>query len=257
MEGNKAMISNFRKNKSDSGTENIKSLNLPKHIAIIMDGNGRWAKKRNLPRIAGHKAGVEALRDVIKTCSNIGISYLTLFAFSTENWKRPTQEVNALMELLVIYLRKEVSELHRNDVIIKVIGDISKLPETAITEINKATEMTSNNSGLTVNIALNYGGRSEILLGVEKIAKKILNNELKLQDINESVFSNFLYTKGIPDPDLIIRTSGELRISNFLIWQAAYSELWFTDIYWPDFKGKHLIKAIKDYQKRKRRFGGI
>ncbi|SHJ67768.1 Undecaprenyl pyrophosphate synthetase [Caminicella sporogenes DSM 14501] len=246
----------FRSSKSSSKA-NIDFSNLPKHIAIIMDGNGRWARSKNLPRVAGHKAGVEALRDIIKTSSNLGIKYLTLYAFSTENWKRPREEINALMELLVIYLRREAKELHKNNVVINVLGDISKLPETAISEINKATALTSNNTGLVVNIALNYGGRHEILRAVKNICKDVVNNKIDFDKIDEAVFSNYLYTKNIPDPDLIIRTSGEIRLSNFLLWQAAYSEFWFTDVYWPDFSSKHFIEAIIDYQSRKRRFGGI
>lgn len=230
---------------------------LPKHIAIIMDGNGRWAKKRNLPRISGHRAGVEALRDVIKCSSNIGIEYLTLYAFSTENWNRPVNEVSGLMDLLVLYLRKEINELNRNDVRINIIGDISKLPQKAVSEIEKATKLTANNKGLTVNIALNYGAKSEILGAVKNICQNVMDNSLNIEDIDESIFSQYLYTKNIPDPDLLIRTSGEQRISNFLLWQIAYSELWFTEVYWPDFKSDHLIQAIVDFGQRQRRFGGL
>ncbi len=231
--------------------------NIPKHIAIIMDGNGRWAKQKKLPRIAGHKAGVEALRDVIKTASSNDIKYLTLYAFSTENWKRPKSEVNALMDLLVYYLRKEVSSLHKNNVKINIIGDISKFPDLAIKEINKAIDKTNKNTGLVVNIALNYGSRDELINVVKLIGEKLNNNEVTLNDINENLISNFLYTKNIPDPDLIIRTSGEKRLSNFLLWQAAYSELFFTKVYWPDFKSNNFIEAIKEYQNRTRRFGGL
>lgn len=237
--------------------KNIEKTNSPNHIAIIMDGNGRWAKKRNLPRISGHKAGVEALRDVIKTCSNIGINYLTLYAFSTENWKRPPEEVKGLMELLVIYLRKEIGELHSNNVRINIIGDVLKLPRKAILEIEKATKLTSENTGLTVNIALNYGGKSDIINAVKNICKSVMDDTLKIEDIDENMLSTYLYTRNIPDPDLLIRTSGEQRISNFLLWQIAYSELWFTDVYWPDFTSKHLIEAIQDFNQRKRRFGGL
>jgi len=235
----------------------VDKTNLPKHIAIIMDGNGRWAKQRNLPRISGHKAGVEALRDVIKCSSNIGIQYLTLYAFSTENWNRPADEVTGLMDLLVLYLRKEINELHRNDVRINIIGDISRLPQKAILEIEKATKLTLNNKGLTVNIALNYGARYEILGAVKNICQNVINNALDVEDIDENTLSQYLYTKNIPDPDLLIRTSGEQRISNFLLWQIAYSELWFTEVYWPDFKSDHLIQAIVDYAQRQRRFGGL
>ena len=236
---------------------NINIESIPRHVAIIMDGNGRWAMKRMLPRNMGHRAGVEALRDVIKTASNIGIKYLTLYAFSTENWKRPASEISMLMKLLVEYLKKEVGELHYNNVKIQTIGDITRLPNDVIIEIDKAVDKTRLNSGLCVNIALNYGGRSEILNVIKKISKKIKNNEIRIDEIDETLIESLLYTANIPDPELLIRTSGEIRLSNFLLWQCAYSEFWFTDIYWPDFKGEHLFEAISDYQKRKRRFGGI
>ncbi|MFZ5966554.1 MAG: isoprenyl transferase [Bacillota bacterium] len=231
--------------------------NIPKHIAVIMDGNGRWAKSKGLPRTAGHKAGVEALRDVIRTASDIGVAYLTLYAFSTENWKRPKEEVTALMQLLVTYLRLEIKELHSNNVKICTIGDISKLPDSAIREINDAVNLTKENTGLQVNIALNYGGRDEIIRAVKRMIQAVEDKTLTIDDVDESIFSQYLYTQGIPDPDLIIRPSGEYRISNFLLWQIAYSEFWFSDIYWPDFNGEHLIHAIHDYQNRERRFGGI
>jgi len=230
---------------------------IPNHVAIIMDGNGRWAKLRNLPRLAGHRAGIEALRDVIKTSSEIKIPYLTLYAFSTENWKRPVEEINGLMDLLVKYLKSEIETLNKNNIKIQVIGDISKLPVKAYNEVLKAIKKTSNNIGLTVNIALNYGGRDEIVKAIKKICAHVNNKEISIDNINEDTISSNLYTKDIPDPDLVIRTSGELRISNFLLWQIAYSELWFTETFWPDFTGGDLIMAILDYQNRKRRFGGI
>lgn len=236
---------------------NVDINSIPKHIAIIMDGNGRWATERMLPRSLGHKAGVEAIRDVIKTASNIGVKYLTLYAFSTENWKRPTSEVSLLMKLLVEYLRKEIDELHDNNVKVNVIGDISKFQDEVIMEIKKATLRTQDNKGLCVNIALNYGGRSEITNAIKKIAEEIKNDNMQISEIDDSLVSSFLYTSDIPDPELLIRTSGEVRLSNFLLWQCAYSEFWFTDIYWPDFRGENLILAISDYQNRKRRFGGI
>ncbi|KAB3531348.1 isoprenyl transferase [Alkaliphilus serpentinus] len=230
---------------------------LPQHIAIIMDGNGRWAKKRFLPRTLGHKAGVEALRDIIKTASNTKIAYLTLYAFSTENWNRPNDEVSALMELLVEYLRKEGEELHSNNIKINTIGDIDGLPEFARKEVLRAKELTKNNTGLWVNIALNYGGRDEIVRGIKRIAKDIKEDKISIEDINQEVFSSYLETANMPDPDLLIRTSGEYRFSNFLIWQSAYTELWFTDILWPDFRGEDLLMAISDFQKRERRFGKV
>lgn len=254
-EGLRLMFKIEKKNTEKSN--NIDKENIPEHIAIIMDGNGRWAKKRNLPRISGHKAGVEALRSVIKTCSNIGVSYLTLYAFSTENWKRPKEEVNGLMDLLVLYLRKEIGQLHKNNVKINIIGDVSKLPKKAILEIEKSTKLTMKNNGLNVNIALNYGGRSEIMMAVKNICQSVINKDFSIDEIDERKFSNFLHTRNIPDPDLLIRSSGEKRISNFLLWQIAYTEIWFTDVYWPDFKAEHIYEAIEDFAKRKRRFGGI
>lgn len=251
------MIKDEQNGNLDSYINKLDMSQIPKHIAIIMDGNGRWAKEKRLPRVAGHKAGVENLRDIIRTSSTIGISYLTLYAFSTENWKRPLEEINALMDLLVIYLRKEVNQLYKNNVRIQVIGDISMLPTKAINEINKAITKTSMNDGLIVNIALNYGSRTEIVNASKNIFEDLKKNIIKLEDVDENLFEKYLYTSNIPDPDLVIRTSGEIRISNFLLWQIAYSELWFTDIYWPDFTGEHLKKAIFDYQNRGRRFGGI
>ncbi|MDO6354094.1 isoprenyl transferase [Caloramator sp. CAR-1] len=248
----------FKRKKEDSLIdEEIDMSNLPQHIAIIMDGNGRWAKKRNLPRTMGHKAGVETIREIVKTCSKIGIKYLTLYAFSTENWKRPQDEVNTLMNLLVEYLRKEVEELDKNNVIINWIGDISKLPLICQEELKRAKEKTKDNDGLTLTLALNYGGRDEIKRAIINIAKDVNAGKLDVDSIDENTISGYLDTANIPDPDLLIRPSGELRISNFLLWQIAYSELWFSDIYWPDFSSKHLLEAIKDYQKRERRFGSI
>lgn len=248
----------FKKNKNTNGLNHVIDLNrLPRHIAIIMDGNGRWAKKRNLPRIMGHKAGVEAIREIVSVSSEIGIKVLTLYAFSTENWKRPPDEVSSLMSLLVEYLRKEVRELHEKNVKILFIGDISKLPVMCQEELYKARKITSNNSGLILNLALNYGGRTEITSAVKKICEQVKSCQIKVENINEDIISKFMWTAGLPDPDLIIRPSGELRLSNFLLWQSAYSELWFSNIYWPDFNKEYLFKAIIDYQLRDRRFGGI
>lgn len=249
----------FKKNKkADLMTLNDIDLNkLPRHIAIIMDGNGRWAKERNLPRSFGHRAGVETLREIVRESSKIGIKVLTLYAFSTENWKRPPEEVNTLMSLLVEYLRKEVAELHEKNVLIRAIGDTTKLPHVCQQELIRAIETTRNNTGLVLNLALNYGGRAEITDAVKKISTDVKRGRIKVEDINEQIISNSLWTSGLPDPDLIIRPSGEQRISNFLLWQCAYSELWFSDINWPDFRKEYLYKAIKDYQNRDRRFGGI
>lgn len=250
----------FKKNKSQENQNYLEMLdkkNIPQHIAIIMDGNGRWAKKRNMPRTFGHRAGVETIREIVKASSELGVKYLTLYAFSTENWKRPSDEVNALMNLLVEYLRNEVEELHKNNVIINAIGDISKLPQICQDELKSAYEKTKNNTGLTLNLALNYGSRDEIVKATRKIAEMVKNNEISLEDIDDKLISSCLYTANMPDPDLLIRPSGEYRISNFLLWQIAYSEFWFSHIFWPDFKREDLYKAILDYQNRDRRFGGI
>ena len=219
---------------------------VPTHIAIIMDGNGRWAKSRFLPRTAGHKAGVEAIREVIKESQRLGVKHLTLYAFSTENWKRPKLEVDTLMTLLATYLSKEIKELHANNVKVTTIGDISKLPKNCIEQLNNAFELTKDNTGVNLNLALNYGSRDDIK-----------NAKINIEEINENTIKNYLDTKSIPDPDLIIRTSGEQRLSNFLMWEAAYSEFYFTDIHWPDFNRIELQKAIYVYQNRDRRFGGL
>lgn len=230
---------------------------IPKHVAIIMDGNGRWAKKRGLPRAMGHRAGVETIREIVKASSSLGIKYLTLYAFSTENWKRPKDEVNTLMTLLLEFLRKEIDELHKNNVVVRAIGDISQLPRQCIDELTRAYILTKDNKGLCLNLALNYGGRDEIMKAVISIASDVKKGNIEIKDISEKLISDNLYTKGIPDPDLIIRPSGEYRISNYLLWQIAYAEFWFSDIYWPDFKPVHLYNAIYDYQNRTRRFGGV
>ncbi len=250
------------KNKSDLKrldelTKSLDMSKLPVHIAIIMDGNGRWATKRGLPRAMGHRSGVESLRDIVKVCSSLGIRYLTVYAFSTENWKRPTEEVNILMDLLVEYLKKELKELHQNNVRIRAIGRTDELPEKASKALVDAQNYTENNTGLTLNLALNYGGRNEITDAVKLIGNDIAAGKLSPESINEELISGYLYTAGIPDPDLLIRPSGELRISNFLLWQAAYSEFWYSPVLWPDFRRVHLLEAIIDYQSRQRRFGGL
>ncbi|NEZ48254.1 isoprenyl transferase [Clostridium botulinum] len=230
---------------------------IPEHIAIIMDGNGRWAKKRKLPRTVGHKAGVETIREIVKECSKLNVKILTLYAFSTENWKRPKDEVSTLMRLLVEYLKKELRELYKENVVIKYIGDISKLPKICQDELINASDRTQNNTGLILNLALNYGGRNEIVNAVRTISEQIKNNTLQIDEINELTIEKFLYTKDLKDPDIIIRTAGEQRLSNFLLWQCAYSEFWYTDTKWPDFKKQDLLNAIYDYQNRDRRFGGL
>lgn len=231
--------------------------NIPKHIAIIMDGNGRWAKKRFLPRTFGHKAGVETIREIVKECSSIGVEYLTLYAFSTENWKRPKDEVSALMNLLIQYLKKEMKELNENNVIFNTIGDISYLPSLAAKEIEKSKELTKCNTGLTLTLALNYGSRHDIKNAIVNILEDYKNEKIGIDDVDEDFIRNYLSTKSLPDPDILVRPSGEYRISNFLLWEIAYSEFWFSDIYWPDFRKENLHKLILDYQNRERRFGGL
>ena len=231
--------------------------NIPNHIAIIMDGNGRWAKERKLPRSMGHKAGVETIRRILKESTRLGVKNLTLYAFSTENWGRPKDEVSALMKLLVSYLRKELDECHKNGVRMNVFGDMSMLPEECQNALNDALETTKNNTKINLNFALNYGGRDEIIRAIKLISSDIKNNIIKEDEINSELIENYLYTKGIPDPDLIIRPSGEQRLSNFLLWQCAYSEFWYSDINWPDFKEEDLRLAIYDYQNRERRFGKV
>ena len=237
--------------------EKINMENLPDHIAIIMDGNGRWAKKRFLPRNFGHQEGMRRVVEIVTTANNLGIKYLSLYAFSTENWKRPESEINGLMKILVIYINNELDKLHKNNVKINIMGDISKLPEFARIEVNKAIEKTENNTGMTLNIALNYGGRDEIIVGVRRILKDIELGNIDIENINTDNFGDYLYTGSQPDPDLLIRPSGELRLSNFMLYQIAYSEFYFSDILWPDFKEKQLYEAILNYQERNRRFGGI
>ena len=229
---------------------------IPAHIAIIMDGNGRWAKSRFMPRTYGHKVGVETIRKVVKECSRLGVKYLTLYAFSTENWKRPKEEVSALMGLLVKYLRNELEELH-NNVKILTIGDISKLPQACIEELDHAKEKTKDNTGLVMSLALNYGGRNDLVNAVKNISQEVVDGKISVDDIGDDLISSHLSTKESPDPDLVVRTSGEQRLSNFLLWELAYSEFYFADIHWPDFDEKELQKAIFAYQSRDRRFGGI
>ncbi|MEW9078306.1 isoprenyl transferase [Terrisporobacter glycolicus] len=230
---------------------------VPKHIAIIMDGNGRWAKSKFLPRTAGHKAGVETIRTVLRECKKLSVKHVTLYAFSTENWKRPKLEVDTLMNLLSTYLKNEVATLHKEDVKLTAIGDIDNLPNQCVKELNKAIELTKNNTGCNLNLALNYGGRLDIKNALVDIIKDVKVGKINLDEIDENTISNHLSTKSIPDPDLVIRTSGEERLSNFLLWEVAYTEFYFTNVHWPDFDEKELQKAIFTYQNRDRRFGGI
>ncbi|MDD2234044.1 MAG: isoprenyl transferase [Desulfitobacteriaceae bacterium] len=230
---------------------------LPRHIAIIMDGNGRWAKRRGLSRSMGHRAGVEALRAVVKECSLLGVAVLTVYAFSTENWRRPKEEVGLLMALLIEYLKKEIDELHRNDIMIRTIGRTQRLPLEVQKELEKAIECTKSNKGLILNVALNYGGRADIVEAVRKLSTEVLNKNIAPEDINEVIVDNALYTAGLPDPDLLIRTSGEMRLSNFLLWQIAYTEIVVVEDFWPDFNQSRLHEAIRNFQKRDRRYGGL
>jgi undecaprenyl diphosphate synthase len=243
---------NFLKPKLDSIDKN----NLPEHIGIIMDGNGRWAKRRGMPRIAGHRVGAQNLRKLVEFCDELGIKVLTAYAFSTENWKRSKKEVDSLMSLMLEYLIDAEKELSGKNVMIKVIGDVKKLSPEIQKQIKKTEKISKDNTGLRLNLAINYGGRSEIISAVKNISIDVKSGKIKTQDIDEELVSQYMYTYDINDPDIIIRPSGELRISNFLLWQSAYSEFWFSNILWPDFKPKDLLKAIRDYQKRDRRFGG-
>ena len=231
---------------------------LPGHVAIIMDGNGRWAQARGLPRVFGHRAGMEALQEVVRLCVDLGIKVLTVYAFSTENWKRPQEEINILMNLLYEYVQKELDELDRQNVCIRVIGHIQELPLRARYELNRSQAATADNDGLILNIALNYGGRLEIVDAARNLAAMVKEGALEPEAINEELFGQQLYTAGIPDPDLLIRPAGDLRISNFMLWQIAYTEFWSTNAYWPDFKDhRHFLSALVAFQKRERRYGGL
>lgn len=228
---------------------------IPAHIAIIMDGNGRWAKQHSLGRVAGHKKGVEAVRNTVTACREIGVKYLTLYAFSAENWNRPSREVSALMRLLEKFLRLEIKTLQKNNIRLAAIGNLDSLPEGVLNTLNEVIGLTSGNSEMTLILALSYGGRDEILNAVKRIAGDSAAGKLDAASLTKKNISDYLYTEGIPDPDLLIRTSGEYRISNFLLWQTAYTEFYFTDVLWPDFQKEDLLRAISDYQKRERRFG--
>jgi undecaprenyl diphosphate synthase len=228
---------------------------LPGHIAVIMDGNGRWAKRRRLPRIAGHRAGIRAVRQAVEACARLGVPYLTLYAFSVENWKRPHTEVKLLMGLLREYLKKEIGELNRQNVRLGVIGRVAELPVPVQGDLRGALEQTQANTGLRLTLALNYGARAEMIDAVRSLVEHQQRNGS--MTIDETSFSQHLYTRDLPDPDLLIRTSGEMRLSNFLLWQVAYSEIWVTDTLWPDFTQQDFFKAILDFQKRERRYGGL
>lgn len=228
---------------------------IPRHIAVIMDGNGRWAKKRNMPRVAGHQKGVDSVRTIVESCAHLGVEVLTLYTFSTENWKRPQDEVTTLMRLIVKALKNETDELHKNNIRLTTIGDKTTLPHEVQSELADALEKTGKNTRMILNLALSYSGRWELTETVKTITEKVLNGELNKEDINEELISQNLATKDFPDPDLLIRSGGEYRISNYLLWQIAYSEIFVSDALWPDFRCINLVEAIKDFQKRERRYG--
>lgn len=231
--------------------------NIPKHIAIVMDGNGRWAKEKMLPRTVGHRNGVNSVDKVVEACKELGVEYLSIYAFSTENWKRPQEEVSTLMQLIVEFAHSKLRKICSNNVRVMILGDLAGLPDYARNALTDLMEITKDNSGLTLNLCINYGSRWEIVDAVKKISAAVKNDEIAVDDIDEQVFADYLTTKDMPEPELMIRTSGEQRLSNFLLWQLAYAEFYFTDIYWPDFREAELIKAICWYQRRDRRFGGV
>jgi undecaprenyl diphosphate synthase len=242
---------------SSTSLAELKSKKLPAHIAMIMDGNGRWAKKRLLNRINGHEKGAETVRTVVRTCRQLGIPYLTLYAFSTENWQRPKAEIEALMVILKNFLQTELSEMMENNIRLRAIGQVEKLPTDVRQELNDTMAVTRGNSGMSLILALSYGGRAEIVRMVQAIAEKIRSGRIEPQAVNAELIAEHLYTRDIPDPDLLIRTSGEMRISNFLLWQIAYTEIFVTPTLWPDFSEDELLQILKDYQNRERRFGQV
>lgn len=252
------MLQKIRKwfNKKQQAKPELSRLNIPNHVAIIMDGNGRWAKRRGLPRIAGHRAGMKAVKEVTRAADEWGVKVLTLYAFSTENWKRPKDEVDYLMKLPQDFLETELDELVEKNVQIRLLGSEEGLPQHTLKALREAKEKTKENTGLILNFALNYGSRTEIIEMVKEVAHKVQKNELLYEQINEDIVNQCLQTKGLADPDLLIRTK-ELRLSNFMLWQLAYTELWFTDIFWPDFTRIHFEEAIVEYQRRVRRYGSI
>lgn len=241
----------------DKAKNEISGSNIPVHVAIIMDGNGRWAQKRNLPRNAGHKAGVESLREVIAACIDFNIKYLTVYSLSSENWNRPKKEIQFLLNLFLVTLKNELKLLHEHGVRLRLIGDREGIPREVLKAYEDAEKKTSDNRVLNFNIALNYGSRQEIVKAVKDICRDLETKKINPSDIGVDMFSDYLYTRGIPDPDLLIRTSGEFRISNYLLWQISYTELYFTTVLWPDFKRKYFVRAIKEYQNRHRRFGKV
>lgn len=253
------MVMRFLKRKTQHAVsrEDLDPARIPQHIAIIMDGNGRWAQQRGMPRVFGHRAGAEVLREIVRAASNLGVQVLTVYAFSTENWKRPTEEVTYLMELIAEYIENTLADMHANGVRVRVIGDSTVLNECLRQKLEHAMAETEHNPGLILNLAINYGGRAEITQGIRKIAAEVLQGKLQPEEITEQTISAHLYTAGQPEPDLLIRPSGDWRISNFLLWQLAYTEFWFTDECWPAFTPQTLYTAIAAYQRRNRRYGGL
>lgn len=254
------MLEKFSKRKKatqEGESDNIEFVNVPKHIAIIMDGNGRWAKQKGLPRIIGHREGMKVINKIVQKANEIGVEVLTLYAFSTENWKRPKSEIDYLMRLPEQFLGIELPKLQSGNVKVRIMGCVDDLPEHTQKAVMEALEATKDNNGLILNIALNYGSRFEMITAMKTIAKKVEKGEIAPEDIDEQLFENHLMTSELADPDLLIRTSGEIRLSNFMLWQLAYSEFWFTDVLWPDFNEHHFTEAIAAYQKRARRYGGV
>ncbi|WP_416150918.1 isoprenyl transferase [Salipaludibacillus sp. HK11] len=243
--------------KVDPVLQEFSKENIPEHIAIIMDGNGRWAKKRGLPRVAGHREGMNVIREIVRSSNELGVKVLTLYAFSTENWKRPKTEVDFLMRLPERFLGAELPSLIEENVVVRMTGEREKLPEYTKRAVDKAVDGTKQNNGLILNFALNYGSRSEIIDGIKSIYHEIDKGKINIKDVSEAILSEHLMTSDLDDPDLLIRTSGEIRLSNFMLWQLAYSEFWFTDVLWPDFSEEHLKEAISAYQNRQRRYGGV
>ena len=241
----------------ESTTDKILKGHIPNHIAIIMDGNGRWARARALPRIAGHKEGINSVREITRVCGEIGVKHLTLYTFSTENWKRPSSEVSALMNLLLRTIKEEIIELHKKNVRFTVIGDLDTIPIKTAKGLRDGIDMTKENKGINLNLALNYGSHQEIIRAVKNLALKVQKGEIDPENIDKETISEFLYTSNISDPELLIRTSGEHRLSNFLLWQIAYTEIYMTDLFWPEFREQELFDAILEFQSRERRFGNV
>lgn len=254
------MLKRLWSRKGDTGAQALlpdQLENIPEHIAIIMDGNGRWAKQKGLPRIAGHHSGMKTVKRITIAANDLGVKYLTLYAFSTENWKRPKEEVEFLMKLPQQFLELEIGELMENNVQVRMMGEVEQLPSYTRKAVEEAMSKTANNTGLVLNFALNYGGRLELIKAVKAVAEQVENGQLQVDHINEELFSNYMQSRDLPDPDLLIRTSGEIRLSNFMLWQLAYSEFYFTDVFWPEFSEEHFMAAIQEYQRRARRFGGV